>query len=301
MDIDARQKLLDEIEIPEPTDSDKIWAENVKDKRRRALHYEFRRACRDHKLWRANFLLDIERQDGTFKDRGMNINQVYHRDGVGYFMPLTDAIKTGNIAIVKLALAHGADVNASPYEGLSPLTYAAENGYLDIVKLLIESGADISFNGFRAISDAHKKGHKLVTDYLETLQREKFDGIVDSLPAPVPEPEETEDDGLDAENDGGWQVLNDHTITRVSATPDGFTLRQVFNFSARETVSIYLHNGGNGPQALCTTQRNFAEVENDGEIVQAHAKLVELGGSPGDYAAQNHVVKRKGKSAAPGS
>lgn len=286
MDIDARQKLLDEIEIPEPTDEDRRWAENTKDKKRSKLHLEFHVACRDRKLWRANFLLDIERQDGTFKDRGMNIDETHSRDWHGRYLPLIDAVDTGDIDFVKLVLGHGADINKPLFEGKTALTAAAGQGYLDIVKLLIEHGATLGYNGFGAISEAHSNGHTLVTRYLEGLQREQFEGIVETLPDEV--------ERNDAPNDtpGGWHMLNNHTVALTSRADDGFTLRRVFNFSAGEVDIIRTLETGNSVQSLGNQVRNFSELQDDSELRLAHAKLVELGGSPGGYASRKKVVSK---------
>ena len=52
----------------------------------------------------------------------------------------------GNVNLVRVALDHGADVNAVDGRGRTPLMYAAISDFLplDVVKLLIERGADVN-------------------------------------------------------------------------------------------------------------------------------------------------------------
>src|SRR5436190_23265263 len=59
--------------------------------------------------------------------------------------PLTVAVATGNVDIVKKLLAAGADPNqASGKNGETPLTLATRRGSEELVALLIEGGADIN-------------------------------------------------------------------------------------------------------------------------------------------------------------
>src|SRR5262245_54931498 len=60
---------------------------------------------------------------------------------------LIEAVKNGNIAAVEKRLASGADVNAGDEQGWPPLNYAAGRGDLTMVKLLVASGADITKAG----------------------------------------------------------------------------------------------------------------------------------------------------------
>ncbi|MEL4895235.1 ankyrin repeat domain-containing protein [Crocosphaera sp. Alani8] len=50
----------------------------------------------------------------------------------------------GNIGIVELLIAKGANLNVCDDRGYTPLHIASKEGYMDIVKLLINNGADIN-------------------------------------------------------------------------------------------------------------------------------------------------------------
>ena len=56
---------------------------------------------------------------------------------------LIDAVKKGNLATAKQAIADGADVNAKDYAGFSPLHHAATQ-QIAIAELLISKGADVN-------------------------------------------------------------------------------------------------------------------------------------------------------------
>jgi ankyrin repeat protein len=60
-------------------------------------------------------------------------------DGVTALMAASG--RKGNVGIMQMLVAHGADVNAATSNGLTPLTVAANHGDTNIVALLIEYGA----------------------------------------------------------------------------------------------------------------------------------------------------------------
>lgn len=59
--------------------------------------------------------------------------------------PLTVAARNGNLAIVRLLVAHGAAIDGKPGdEDRTPLMAAADNGHVETVKYLVANGADIN-------------------------------------------------------------------------------------------------------------------------------------------------------------
>jgi ankyrin repeat protein len=72
--------------------------------------------------------------------------------------PLHEAVKAGNMVVVKLRLGDGADVNETDLFG-TPLHYAAALNSTDIAKVLIDSGANIEAEAV----DNQKRSHPLHT------------------------------------------------------------------------------------------------------------------------------------------
>ena len=67
------------------------------------------------------------------EDRGMK----------GDCTPLMEAASAGHTDIVRLLIAHGADVNAQSSSGNTPLMYACAGGHEDVVRVLLEAGAHV--------------------------------------------------------------------------------------------------------------------------------------------------------------
>ncbi len=55
--------------------------------------------------------------------------------------PLHDAAQGGHVAIAKLLIANGADINAKALMGQTPLRLAKENRHKEMVELLKRHGA----------------------------------------------------------------------------------------------------------------------------------------------------------------
>ncbi|KAK5906948.1 hypothetical protein CesoFtcFv8_004848 [Champsocephalus esox] len=82
------------------------------------------------------------------------------------------AVSHGRVAMVKLLLSCGTDVNAQDREGSTALMCASEHGHTNIVRMLLETGrCDISLidkNGQSALSVAEAASHQEIVDLLKT-------------------------------------------------------------------------------------------------------------------------------------
>ena len=72
------------------------------------------------------------------EDRGMK----------GDCTPLMEAASAGHTDIVRLLIAHGADVNAQSSSGNTPLMYACAGGHEDVVRVLLEAGAHVEVSRY---------------------------------------------------------------------------------------------------------------------------------------------------------
>ncbi|BEU15928.1 hypothetical protein wHmcTK_11110 [Wolbachia pipientis] len=84
--------------------------------------------------------------------------------------PLRFAVRSGNLAEVKILLKKGADVNAKDETYfMTPLHYATVYGHKEIVELLIEKGADVNAKDetdFTTLHYATVYGHKEIVELL---------------------------------------------------------------------------------------------------------------------------------------
>lgn len=73
-------------------------------------------------------------------------NANFEHRNVSDYTPLSLAASGGYIGIVKILLAHGAEINSRTGSklGISPLMLASMNGHTSTVKLLLDMGADIN-------------------------------------------------------------------------------------------------------------------------------------------------------------
>ena len=86
--------------------------------------------------------------------------------------PLMEAASVGHVDIVKLLLAHGADVNAQSSSGNTPLMYACAGGHEAVVKALLEGGSNVedhNENGHTPLMEAASAGHVAVAKVMNTL------------------------------------------------------------------------------------------------------------------------------------
>ncbi|XP_031335923.1 ankyrin repeat domain-containing protein 17-like isoform X2 [Photinus pyralis] len=80
----------------------------------------------------------------------------------GECTPLMEAASAGHLDIVRLLVAHGADVNAQSSSGNTPLMYGCAGGHTDVVKFLLEHGANVedhNENGHTPLMEAASAGH----------------------------------------------------------------------------------------------------------------------------------------------
>lgn len=62
-----------------------------------------------------------------------------------------ESASAGHVDIVRLLIAHGADVNAVSSSGNTPLMYACAGGHEECVRALLENGANVE--------DHNENGH----------------------------------------------------------------------------------------------------------------------------------------------
>jgi ankyrin repeat protein len=91
---------------------------------------------------------------------------------------LVYACINNNLAIAKLIIEKGADVNSSTEEGKTAIMYASKLGHTKIAQLLLEKGADLGRvygRGMTALMIAAEKGYLGVV--VAVLSREGFQGL----------------------------------------------------------------------------------------------------------------------------
>lgn len=110
---------------------------------------------------------------------GANIEQsgsvIFDGDTIGDASPLWCASAAGHLALVKLLVKKGAQVNTPTLTRSTPLRAACFDGYFDIVKLLVNHGADIeiaNLHDHTSLMIACFKGHINIVRYLLALNAE---------------------------------------------------------------------------------------------------------------------------------
>ncbi len=102
----------------------------------------------------------------TLIKHGANVNRKTGQ-GRSYRTPLSYAAEANNLAVAKVLISHGADVEG---DGSSPLSAAGANGdFVEMAQLLVENGAKInapSSTGWLPLMTAAGRGNIKVTNYL---------------------------------------------------------------------------------------------------------------------------------------
>ena len=85
-------------------------------------------------------------------------------------MPLHSSVARQDLAISRMLLEHGADVNAAQADDAAPMHEAAGNGQLEMAQLLLKFGADVNqkmSDGVTPLAVAEKAGHSEMTEFLK--------------------------------------------------------------------------------------------------------------------------------------
>ncbi len=100
---------------------------------------------------------------------GMRSIDVEAKEGVHGQTCLHAAAENGHLAICRLLIDKGAQLEAKDRIGWTPLNCAAEQGQVEIVRLLCDRGADVEARdeeGLRPLHDAARREHILVVKEL---------------------------------------------------------------------------------------------------------------------------------------
>jgi len=84
----------------------------------------------------------------------------------------------------------------------------------------------------------------------------------------------------------GWRINDEHEIQRKTEYP---TLVHVFNFGACHVTTVI----PGGDQSQHVTQRDFKDLQNDGELNIAYAKLQRFSSNPPPYHGKNAQAQRR--------
>lgn len=97
-------------------------------------------------------------------DAGADLEEL--DSGPNGWTPLLHAIHKGQIRVVRLLLARGADPNRPARNGTSPVNLAASQGELAILRTLVAAGARVDSSANEALLNAAAGGHTRVVRFL---------------------------------------------------------------------------------------------------------------------------------------
>lgn len=118
-------------------------------------------------LWRAT-------TDNQFEisklliEKGANVNQK-SLVSPGFSSSIVGPCQDGNLALVKLLIENGVDLETKEFRDFTPIRIAARNGHFNIVKYLAVQGAKIdarALDGATPLEHAASKGHFEIVKYL---------------------------------------------------------------------------------------------------------------------------------------
>lgn len=184
---------------------------------------------------------------------------------------MLNAASKGHLDSVQRLYDKGADVN---YDAARGLANAAYNRHEEVVKFLLERGADIDL----AIEGTNPANSPNTMKHL----REYKASMAEHMQAYLKRQEEILREFKGFEKDG------DSTVTRKQKLEGGrLTIKQVFNFEARQVVTIAEQLDG-----MAMDVQNFSEFTDTTLLDTAYEMLLKHGGDPVDWKTQQ-VAKKK--------
>jgi len=255
------------IVVPAPDADDIEWAKECFEQDAEWRLKQASMAITDGNLWRLQFLLAVNQQQDGFLD----IDGFGDRDN-DYTLLGHTVLEDDRAPFAALLLSYGADPeiggaprwNRSKMRKYTPVGGAVENDQLDILKLLLDNGAQFYKEDFDTAD------HPATKAYLVTRFEELDDGTdLRNLNSPV-------------KHESKWALLDDFTIAKTSTLPGKMRMTKIFNFLAQEiekTTEI-LEADGDVKSVSHSPTQSFDDLPHKEEIKQAHAKLLEKGGTP---------------------
>ncbi|MBL1146650.1 MAG: hypothetical protein HND56_04600 [Pseudomonadota bacterium] len=256
-----------DITIPAPDEDDIEWAKESFTEDADWRLKQASMAIIDGNLWRLQFLLAVNQQQEGFLD----INGFGDKDN-DYTLLGHTTLEDDRTDFAALLLSYGADLeiggsprwNRTKTRKYTPVGGAVENDQLEILELLLNNGAQFYKEDFEAAD------HPATKAYLVARFEDLDDGTdVRNLNSP-------------AKHNSKWALLDDFTIAKTSTLPGKMRLTKIFNFLSQEIekVTEMLEADGDVKNVSHSPLQSFDDVAHKEEIKQAHAKLLEKGGTP---------------------
>ena len=89
--------------------------------------------------------------------------------------PLHISVQEGHMNVIKLLLAHGADINSLAADNSTPLHIALQQGHLEIANLLLNSGAEVNSQEQSGLTPLHLAAYKGRLDIFHILLERNAD------------------------------------------------------------------------------------------------------------------------------